>query len=153
MGIDKIGVPSETTEATLPFLDGYRSSILEAFSFEKKRNESTKKRNKYELEMFSRLAYDYEQLEEMNQENFKITIEELLQVDRASPNFKKPRKEFLENWKNLLPVTFEYQNNDYRQSCLPRKASLQSFYDQYLDNWDEESYSREKETRNYSDYN
>ncbi len=61
-------------------LNEYKSSILKAFIFDKKGNEKTEKRNNYELEMFSRLAYDYEQLEELEQQEFKIAIKELLKM-------------------------------------------------------------------------
>jgi len=84
--------------------------------------------------MFSRLAYDYEQLEKVDQKELKVVIEELLRGGRRKQaHIQKTRKIFLEDREELLPYAFEYQNNTYTRSYLPRKASLQAFYDKYLD--------------------
>ena len=110
-------------------------------------------RNKYELEMISRLAYDYEQLEEINQEDFKIDIKEFLKGSWDYSDIQKRRKHFLEDRKEELPYTFKYQNNTYTKSCLPRKASLQAFYDHYLKSEDDsEEYYLQEETPDYDNY-
>ncbi len=69
----------------LPFeinsiLEGYKSSILGILDYPKQGTEKTEKRNQYELEMLSRLAYEYENLEKIEQNEFKIAIKELLKM-------------------------------------------------------------------------
>lgn len=154
MGIEKIdNESSKKTEATLPFLEEYESSIHKVLDFPKQGTEKTGKRNKYELEMISRLAYDYEQLEEINQEDFKTTIEELLKGSWDHSDIKKRRKQFLEDRKEELPYTFEYQNNSYTKFHLPKKSSLQAFYDHYLKSEDDsEEYDLQEEKPDYDNY-
>ncbi len=115
-----------------PILEEYKSSILGILDFPKQGTEETKKRNKYELEMFSRLGYDYESLELIEKKDFKMAVKNLLETPRYHDATKDSRKEFLEDRKEELPHTFEYQNNNYKQPFLPRKNSLQTFYDTYL---------------------
>lgn len=156
MGLDKIKessslLPLDTDLNSI--LDWYRTSIFEDFSFPCSKWDETLERNSYEIEMFSRLAYDYEQLEKVDQKELKVVIEELLRGGRRKQaHIQKTRKIFLEDREELLPYAFEYQNNTYTQSYLPRKASLQAFYDKYLDAWDEESSFWDGEIWDYDNY-
>ena len=82
--------------------------------------------------MFSTLAYEYEKLHPVEQKDFKKEFKALLKMSRERSVAQKARKDFLEDWQELLPLTFWYQSNDYQQYYLPRKNSLQAFYDTYL---------------------
>ena len=117
MGPDKIKessslLPLDTDLNSI--LDWYRTSIFEDFSFPCSKWDETLERNSYEIEMFSRLAYDYEQLEKVDQKELKVVIEELLRGGRRKQaHIQKTRKIFLEDREELLPYAFEYQNNTY----------------------------------------
>lgn len=124
---EKSSIPSN-----LEALKAYGPTILTALSLPHFKDGATWKRNVYETEMFSTLAYEYEKLHPVEQKDFKKEFKGLLKMSRERSVAQKARKDFLEDWQELLPLTFWYQSNDYQQHYLPRKNSLQAFYDTYL---------------------
>ena len=125
---EKSSIPSN-----LEALKAYIPTILTALSLPPFiKDGATWKRNVYETEMFSTLAYEYEKLHPVEQKDFKKEFKGLLKMSRERSVAQKAWKDFLEDWQELLPLTFWYQSNDYQQHYLPRKNSLQAFYDTYL---------------------
>ena len=131
--LEKSSLPSNLEAFNLEALKAYRLTILTALSLPPFKDGATWKRNVYETEMFSTLAYEYEKLHPVEQKDFKKEFKALLKMSRERSVAQKARKDFLEDWQELLPLTFWYQSNDYQQYYLPRKNSLQAFYDTYLD--------------------
>ena len=130
--LEKSSLPSNLEAFNLEALKAYRPTILTALSLPPFKDGATWKRNIYETEMFSTLAYEYEKLHPVEQKDFKKEFKALLKMSRERSVAQKARKDFLEDWQELLPLTFWYQSNDYQQHYLPRKNSLQAFYDTYL---------------------
>jgi hypothetical protein len=56
--------------------------------------------------MFSTLAYEYEKLHPVEQKDFKKEFKGLLKMSRERSVAQKARKDFLEDWQELLPLTF-----------------------------------------------
>jgi len=56
--------------------------------------------------MFSTLAYEYENLHPVEQKDFKKEFKALLKMSRERSVAQKARKDFLEDWQELLPLTF-----------------------------------------------
>lgn len=131
--LEKSSLPSNLEAFNLEALKAYIPTILTALSLPPFKDGATWKRNVYETEMFSTLAYEYEKLHPVEQKDFKKEFKALLKMSRERSVAQKARKDFLEDWQELLPLTFWYQSNDYQQYYLPRKNSLQAFYDTYLD--------------------
>ncbi|PZM85646.1 MAG: hypothetical protein DLD55_06350 [candidate division SR1 bacterium] len=117
---------------TTCFLEEYKESMLGILSFSDSKFKEIINRDNYEVEMFARLAYEFESLEPIEQKEFKEEVKNLLKKPRYHETSKEVRTDFLEDRKQLFPETFAYQEQSFQKYYCPKKSSLQAFYDTYL---------------------
>ena len=116
----------------------------------------TEARELYEKGLLEALERDIDNLEGFEKESFIKAFGKFLQNEWEFKHQKENWQNFVGKWKEFIPIAYEYQPKEYKKYQIPRKYSMEEFFNTFLSEEEaeeqEEPYSIDDEIPEYDDY-